>query len=257
MTDEQVIGQLKERVAFLEGLVMSLVAKNEPRADSTTTQANTNPANHVQSAPPPNDKTSGERVTFLEGLVMSLVAKNQPSAEPAATQSNNNPANNVQSAPATIDQMPESEVSYLMRLPPVIRTDILERVLQPVFAAEPYGLIPALPVPVTRYTNKTRFPAVLHVNQIMRTESMRLYLGLAQTSMVDLESKNKELFNEHKTELDSTSGHNGPSYAPASPIYLSSVSPSEAARDNILRNFKSVTAMDSTCTFLRGTFESK
>jgi hypothetical protein len=48
MADEQVIGQLKERVAFLETPVMTLLAKNNPSLNSTATQANGNPTKNVQ-----------------------------------------------------------------------------------------------------------------------------------------------------------------------------------------------------------------
>ena len=71
MAEEKVISQLKERVAFLEGLVMSLVAKNEPRADSTTTQANTDSADNVEAAPTITEETSEEQVPFLINCQLS------------------------------------------------------------------------------------------------------------------------------------------------------------------------------------------
>jgi hypothetical protein len=139
-----------------------------------------------------------ERVAFLEGLVMSLVAKNQPSADTTATPANSNPTNNVQLASAATINTPEADLPYLMRLPTELRMDILERVLHPIFARCPYGLISRLPLPVTTYTNKTRFPAVLHVSQSMRTESLTVYLTLAQTKLADLERENKKLYAEYQ-----------------------------------------------------------
>lgn len=221
MADEQVVRQLKERVAFLEALVMSLVARNESSPNPAAAQANA-----------------------------------KPNADQVVTQASTDPAINVQTGPATTVGPSPGEVPYLMKLPPNLRADILERVLQPLFAAEPHGLTPRLPMHVTRYTSRTRFPAVLQVNQILRTESMRLYLGLAQTIMADLESENKKLYNEHKAELEPTNRL----FDPLSPSYSYSprrLSPSEAARETIARNFKSTTAVELTCNALLGSFDRK
>lgn len=243
------ISQLKERVAFLEGLVMSLVTRKEPSANSTATRATSNTEHGVSAT---IDKTSEEWTAFLEGLVMSLVAKNEPAADSTATQANTNPANDPQAASTITNETSEEEIPCLMRLPPEIRIDILKRVLQPVFEAKPYGLTPPLPAPVTIYTGKSRFPAVLHVNQTLRAESMRLYLGLAQTKTVKLESKNKKLYdeyNEHKKNPTSRPVNTG--------FYMRSSSSFEIVRDKIKYNYKSLTAMDATCKALQGTFRRK
>lgn len=215
MADEKVISQLKERVAFLEGLVMSLVAKNGPSANPAVAQANTNSVNYVQPVPATIDKTSEERVAFLKKLVMSLVAKNEPSADPVATRVNNSLADNVQTESSVTNGVFEQQVPGLMRLPPELRLTILELVPYPVFADSPYGLISPLPFPVTIHTNKTRFPAVLHVNHIMRVESMKFYLDRAQKMIVDLEFQNKRIYQEHLVyrKLNPTTGNwHGPLY---------------------------------------------
>lgn len=198
MADEQVISQLKERVAFLEGLVMSLVAKNQPSAESTSKSANADPATNARSATAASDKTSEERIAFLEGLVMSLVAKNEPSANPAATQADTNTGNALQPASTVTERTSEGKTLCLMGLPPELRLTILEMVLHPVFADSPYGLTPPLSLPVTIRTSRTRFPAVLHVNHTMRVESTKLYVDQAQKTIAGLEIENKKLFGEYE-----------------------------------------------------------
>lgn len=140
MAEQEVIGQLKERVEFLGKLVMSLVANNDPT---------------------------------------------HPSPNPVTTQASINTANGVQAVSATTDESLEEEVPYLMRLAPEIRMDILERVIQPTFAAEPYGLVPPPLLPVTTYTAVQKFAAVLQVNQTIRAESMTLYLELARAKRMN------------------------------------------------------------------------
>ena len=170
MADEQVINQLKERVAFLEALVMSLVVKNESSATPLAVQAD-----------------------------------NNPSADQAATQANPHPAAEVQTGPATAARPPSGEVPYFMKLPPELRADILERVLKPAFATEPYGLIPPPQLPVTMYSSLTRLPAVLQVNQTVRAEGVALFFGLAQRRIAELETENKKTYPEYealKQELE-------------------------------------------------------
>ena len=207
MADEQAISQLQERVAFLEGLVMSLVAKNQPSADSTTIQANTDWANNVQAAPTITEETS------------------------------------------------EEQVPHLMRLPAELRADILERVLQPVFAADPYGLTPPLPLPVTIYTSKTRLPAVLQVNQVMRIEGMKLYLNMARTKIAELETANKSLYQAYenlKTQLERTTGIWG--VGGAGPLNGNL----QAMSNDIIRNFTAMTDLDASCKALQeGSFKHK
>jgi hypothetical protein len=243
MADDQVISQLKERVAFLEALVMSLVAKNEPSLISTATQANTDSAKDVQHSSATIDKTSEQRIAFLEGLVMSLVTKNEPSANPVATQAKDNPAKDVQPVSATTIHAPQGELPYLMRLPIELRMDILERVLHPVFADSPYGLIPPLPFLVTMRTSKTRFPAALHVSHTMRGESMKIYVDQAQKMIADLETENKQSYQEHLA------------YRKLNPTARSIGSPLYGLESKILQNFNIIKSLVSVCNATKGAFE--
>jgi hypothetical protein len=86
--------------------------------------------------------------------------------------------------------------------------DIIERVLHPAFAAEPYGLNAPPRLPVTIYTSLTRFPAVLQVDRFMRTESTAVYLSLARSKIVDLEIANKNLYDEYEDLRKDLEGNN-------------------------------------------------
>ena len=195
-----------------------------------------------------------ERVAFLEGLVMSLVAKNQPSAESTTTQANTHPANNVQAASTITGETSEEQAPFLMRLPAELRADILERVLQPVFAADPYGLTPPLALPVTIYTSKTRLPATLEINQVMRIEGMELYLNMARTKIAELETENKSLYQAYenlKTQLERTTGIWG--VGGAGPLNGNL----QAMSNDIIRNFTAMTDLDASCKALQGAFKHK
>lgn len=190
-----------------------------------------------------------ERVDRLEELVNSLAAKNASAASTEATKPTTSTANSMQSVSAAADEKP---VPYLMELPPELRTDILGRVLLQVFAADPYGLTPPLSLPVTMYTSRTRLPAILHVNQVMRTESIRLYLNIAQTKIADLEIENKRLYQAHenlKNHLERTSGVWGRGGALDANL--------QAMSNSIIYNFTAMTDVDAACKALQGTFEHK
>jgi hypothetical protein len=190
-----------------------------------------------------------ERVAFLEGLVMSLVAKNESTANPAAAQANTNPATNAQTGPATAAEAPPGEVPFLMKLPPELRTNILERVFQPAFAAAPYGLITPPLLPVTMYTSLTRLPAVLQVNQAMRAESVALFHGLARSKIAELEIENKQIYPEYETlkkEHEAANDFSWPSTAGLAEL-----------RDKVTDNFVAMREVDSVCKALEGTYECK
>jgi len=250
MADEQVIGQLKERVAFLEGLVMALVAKNEPSVESTAFRANNNSTNNVQLALAASDKTSEDRVAFLEKLVMSLVAKNDSSANPVASQADGLMANNAQSASAdTTDTTTEVDASLLMKLPPELRIDILERVLCLDIANKPYGLTPALPLPRNTYTSKTRVPASFHVNKTLRTESVSVFLSLARARIDILDIETKKLQAKHQvlaTALRSRLPGRFRPYESREPTYK-----------QIAKNYKAMADLESSCRVLGEHFERR
>lgn len=185
---------------------------------------------------------------------MSLVAKNQPGADSTTTQANTNSANNVQAAPTITEENSEEQVPFLMRLPAELRADILERVLHQIFAADPYGLTPPLSLPVTIYTSKTRLPAILQVNQVMRIEGMKSYLNMAQTKIAELETENKSLYQAYenlKTHLQRTTGPWGIGGAGALDGNL------QAMSNAIIRNFTAMTDLDASCKALRGAFKHK
>lgn len=129
---------------------------------------------------------------------MSLVAKNQPSADSTSPQANTNSANNMQPAPTITEETPEEQVPFLMRLPPELRADILERVLQPVFAADNCGLTPPSTLPVIMHASFTRVPAILQVNQTILSETMELYLKLTRTKIAKLEFDNRRIYDENE-----------------------------------------------------------
>lgn len=147
-----------------------------------------------------------ERIAILETLVMSLLAENESSANPAAAQANANTANNVQTELATTAKAASGKVPYLLKLPPELRNDILERILQPAFAAEPYGLIPPPLLRLTMYASPTRLPAILQVNQAMRIESMSLFLGLARGKIAELETDNEKICPEYEALREERGG---------------------------------------------------
>ena len=93
---------------------------------------------------------------------------------------------------------------------PELRLDILERVLQPIFAAEPFGLIPQSPLSVTTYAKKTRYPAVLQVNQIIRAESIRVFLKLARAENAELDIEKKHLQEREKHLIEVIASYSGP-----------------------------------------------
>jgi len=249
MADEQVIGQLKERVAFLEGLVMALVAKNEPSVESTAFRANNNSANNVQLALAASDKTSEDRVAFLEKLVMSLVAKNDSSANPVASQADGLTVNNVQSASANTDTTSEVDASLLMKLPPELRIDILERVLHLNIATKPYGLTPALSLLRNTYTSKTRVPAVLHVNRAMRNESVSIFLSLARARIVTLDIETKKVREEHQVLAKSIRSRY--------PLVFCAWEASDLTHKKIAKNYKVMADLESSCSVLEGHFERR
>lgn len=204
MAEEKVISQLKERVAFLEGLVMSLVAKNEPRADSTTTQANVGSAN------------------------------------------------NVEAAPTITEEISEEQVPFLMRLPAELRADILERVLQPVFAADNCGLTPPSILPVTMYASFTRVPAILQVNQTIRLEAMNLHLVLIRTKIARLELDNRRIYDENEAVTKYLEDHRG--------VYTNHWRGDKDLRalcSKIVDNFKAMANLDASRRALLGDFKPK
>jgi hypothetical protein len=197
-----------------------------------------------------------ERVAFLDTLVMTLVAKNEPSNSLVATHANVKPRTSVPSAPATTDEGPKGEVPYLMKLPPEIRMDIIERVTHPTFAAEPYGLNapPRLPVTIyTSLTSLTRFPAVLQVDRIMRTESMTVYLSLARSKIVDLEIANKNRYDEYEDLRKDLEGKNT-LYGDDGWGFNAKL---QALGGDVVRNYAAMRELDSSCKALQGIFECK
>lgn len=117
------------------------------------------------------------------------------------------------------------ETSPLMKLPAELRLDILERVLQSVFDARPYGLsTPELPadtqywsrydLPGRSYLKCTcqaaclhpdhmvrvepKLPAVLQLNRTIRNESIQLFFGLARSKRLEVELENRRLHEEYQ-----------------------------------------------------------
>jgi hypothetical protein len=198
-----------------------------------------------------------ERVAFLETLVMSLVAKNQPSTEAMVTQANTNPANNVQATSTIADETSEEQVPLLMRLPPEIRADILERVLQPAFEGDHYGLTPPSILPVTMHASFTRIPASLHVNQIIRSETTRIYLGLVRTKTVELELDNKRVYDENEALVKHLEDNRGfsPKYWARDDWTLDKKL--RAPINKLVDNFKAMAKLDASRRALLGDFSPR
>lgn len=180
---------------------------------------------------------------------MSLVAKNGLSDSPAATQADPDPATNAQTGPATAAQAPSGEVPYLMKLPPELRTDILERVLQPAFAAEPYSLVPPPELPVTMYASLTRLPAVLQVNQTIRIERTALFIGMARSKIAELEAENRKIYPEHQALRKELEAKDDLGWSWNVDL--------RALGDKVMNNFTAMRDTDSCCRALERTYEPK
>lgn len=184
-----------------------------------------------------------ERVAILETLVMSCVAKNESSA---ATPTPRATIDGMLSPAATTVKTSEKDVSHLMNLPSELRTDILKRVLQPVVASEDYGLTPPLEVPLSIYTSRTRVPAVLHTNQVMRAESTRIFLGLARARIARLDLKTKEIKEKYQAALAARRGTGYNMRLTLMPM-----------RENLVLKYETMAELDSSCRVLGEHLERK
>lgn len=193
-----------------------------------------------------------ERVDFLEILVTSLVTKIEPSTNPAAAEAASSTSDSVQSTSATSNETPGREVPYLMRLPTELRMDICERVLQPLFY-QANGLTPPLPFPVTFYTSRSRFPAVLQVNRTMRAESLEMYFQLAETRIAELEAGSKHFYDEIGAMQEQKRR------TPGTRWHRDSVHDSECRLlgEAIKVHFQAMTDIDLACKALEGTFKQQ
>lgn len=161
----------------------------------------------------------------LEETAMELTRNSEPIDHQAAFVAATDTATDSLSTSAATSTVTNDETSPLMKLPAELRLDILERVLQSVFDARPYGLgTPELPAD-TRYmrgddlrgrfylkrTNQapclwpyhmvrveTKLPAVLQLNRTIRNESIQLFLGLAHSKHLEIELENDKLNEEHQ-----------------------------------------------------------
>jgi hypothetical protein len=190
-----------------------------------------------------------DRIDHDEELVISPVPDKQSVNESltttTATKTCIDTINDLQSASATTSNASEELFPHLMRLPPELRLDILERFLQPAFAARPYGLTLWPLASATTYAIRRRYPAVLRVNQIIRAESIRVFLNMAQASMLKLEIKIEDL----RRKLEALQNDGLPfNRMPACKEWLSM----ENMGDEIMRVQGSMAKLDSTCRVLGG-----
>jgi hypothetical protein len=145
-------------------------------------------------------KRMQERINNLEGMVNSLLIHFNPAtvqttagATPDATDL----------TPPTTTKAPKKEALSLMGLPSEIRILIIEHIFHPLFAPQPsrksrHGLILPRRLPISLFTSKTRFPAILHVNHTTRVESKQVYFKFAQAKIAELEVENREACAEWK-----------------------------------------------------------
>lgn len=192
-----------------------------------------------------------KRVAFLKGLVMSLVAKNQPSTE-STIQANTNSANNLQAASTITDDTFEEQVPHLMRLSPELRADILERVLQPVFAAGNCGLTLPSTLPVTMYASFTRVPAIFQANQTIRSEAKRLHLNMTRTKIAGLELDNGRIYDENEALTKHLEDHLG--------VFTNHWRGDKDLRalcSKVVDNFKAMAKLDASRRALLGDFKPK
>jgi hypothetical protein len=90
-----------------------------------------------------------------------------------------------------------------MTLPTEIRILIIEHLFRPLLRSKPnnktrHGLILPRRLPISLFTSKTRFPAILHVNHTVRIESKQVYLKFARAKIAELEPESREAYMEWK-----------------------------------------------------------
>lgn len=138
------------------------------------------------------------RIDHLEELVAELTNK---IAKQAVTMTAVDAVSGSQSTSVDTSTIADDESSMLMKLPTELRSDIVERVMLPVFDARPYGR-----------SKSYKFPAVLHVNRTIRAESIRVNLDLTRTKIADCKRENKNLCERHSNmdECRSAVARRGP-----------------------------------------------
>jgi hypothetical protein len=157
-------------------------------------------------------KRMEERIDNLERLLNSLLTQPNPASTQTTTESTPDATNIAQLTPPTTTTAtniaPKKEVLCLMTLPTEIRILIIEHLFRPLFRPKPsnkshHGLILPRRLPISLFTGRTRFPAILHVNQTTRVESKQVYLKFARAKIAELEAESREAYKEWKV-IDKT-----------------------------------------------------